>query len=153
MPSEAPEDEPMIEGLKLTFSGEELRRLLEEGIDHHRACADRWTHETTRTSEDATDEAPLLPAHICENEAERHAWRVEVLQFIRDHLEPAETYRLDHADLEAGELLPAKPEWLMQEEYEERTRVGFTLERMTKAVDRLGLRLVDWEHTTPTPNS
>ena len=38
--------------------------------------------------------------------------------------------------LEFGELLPSRPRWLEQEEYEERTRVGSTLDRATKAVDR-----------------
>lgn len=126
----------MIEGLKLTFSGEELRKLLEARIDDHRACADRWAHEKARTPEDATEDAPLLPEHMCANEAERHDWRADVLRFIRDHLEPAETYRLGAADLEIGDLLPSKPEWLEQDEDEERTRVGFALERMTKLFAR-----------------
>lgn len=127
----------MTDGLKLTFSGGELRTLLEERIADHQRCAERWTHEKSRTSEDETEDAPLLPEHICTNEAERHAWRSEVLQFIRDHIDPADVYRLSAADLEFGELLPSKPGWLEQDEYEERTRVGFTLERATKAVDRL----------------
>jgi hypothetical protein len=84
-------------------------------------CADWWAHEKTRTSEDETEDAPLLPEHMCTNEAERHAWRADVLQFIRDHLEPAETYHLCAADLEIDELLPSRPEWLTQDEYEERT--------------------------------
>ena len=127
----------MIDGLKLTFSGGELRKLFDERIDDHQQRAERWTHEKSRTSEDETEDAPLLPEHMCANEAERHTWRAEVLEFIRDHVEPAETYRLTAADLEFGELLPSKPGWLEQEEYEERTGVGFNLERAAKAVDRL----------------
>lgn len=79
-------------------------------------------------------ETPLLPKHICRNEEERHIWRGEVLAFIRDHVEAAETYRLALTDLESGELLPTAPEWVTQNEYEERTRIGFALERLTKAV-------------------
>ena len=127
----------MTDGLKLTFSGGELRTLLEERIADHQRRADRWTHEKLRTPEDETEDAPLLPDHICANEAERHAWRAEVLQFIRDHVETAETYRLSASDLEFGELLPLKPGWLEQDEYEERTGVRFLLERVTKAVDGL----------------
>jgi hypothetical protein len=144
----------MTEGLKLRFSGEELRKLLAERIDDHRARADRWAHEQSRTSEDETEDAPLLPEHICTNETERHVWRADVLQFIHDHVEPAETYRLSGADLEFGELLPPKPGWLEQHEYEERTSVGFNLERVTKAVDRLAaaserpLWSPDVEHAT-----
>jgi hypothetical protein len=107
----------MIDGLKLTFSGGELRKLFDERIDDNQQRAERWTHEKSRTSEDETEDAPLLPEHMCANEAERHTWRAEVLEFIRDHVEPAETYRLTAADLEFGELLPSKPGWLEQEEY------------------------------------
>ena len=127
----------MIEGLTLTFSGEELRTLLEQQIARHQDRADWWTSETQRTPEDQTEDAPLLPEHMCENEAERHAWRVKVLAFIRDHVEPTETYRVGAADLAFGELLPEKPGWVKQDEYEERTRVGFNLERLVKSVDGL----------------
>jgi hypothetical protein len=129
------EGRTMIDGLKLTFSGDELRRLLETQIQRHQQSADWWAGARTRTPEDQSDEAPLLPEHMCGNEAERYAWRAEVLAFIRDHLEAAETYRLGSADLEFGELLPEKPGWLQQDEYEEKTRVGFTLERLTKSLD------------------
>jgi hypothetical protein len=46
--------------------------------------------------------------------------------FARDraHIEFNETYRLGEADLGFGELLPPKPGWLEQEEYEERN-AGF----------------------------
>ena len=53
---------------------------------------------------------------------------------IRDRIESAEIYRLAEADLHFGELLPEKPGWLEQEEYEERTSVGFHLERLSKKV-------------------
>jgi hypothetical protein len=123
-----------IDGLKLTFSGGELRKLLEERIAGHQRAAERWTHEKSRTPEDETEDAPLLPEHICTNEAERHEWRAEVLQFIRDHVETGDTYQLSASDLEIGELLPSKPGWLEQDEYEERTRIGFMLERATKTL-------------------
>lgn len=129
----------MIDGLKLTISGGELRTLLEERIDAHNRRADRWKREQARTPEEATDDEPLLPDHICENEAERHEWRVEVLEFVRDHVEVGETYRLGEADLAFAELLPEKPGWLEQEDYEERTRVGFQLERLTKTASEFSM--------------
>jgi hypothetical protein len=92
----------------------------------------RWKREQARTPEEQTEDEPLLPEHICENEAERHQWRAAVLDFIRDRVEPAELYRLGEPDLDFGELLPEKPGWL--EEYEERTSVGFHLERLAKKV-------------------
>jgi hypothetical protein len=125
----------MIDGLKLTLSGEELRTLLARRADEHRQMADSWKQEASRTPEQQTEEAPLLPEHMCEYEAERHEWRAEVLDFLSEHLEPVEVYRLDEADLEFGELLPRKPGALEQEEYEERNRVGFGLERLVRRVN------------------
>lgn len=127
----------MIDGLKLAFTGEELRRLLDKRIRQHEQLADRWTREQARTADDETDDAPVLPSHMCENESERHLWRSRVLAFIRDHIEAGETYRLDSSALEFGEFLPAMPEWLTQQKYEERTAVGFGIGRLTKTVDRL----------------
>ena len=127
----------MIDGLKVTVTGEELANLLERRIESHKTSARRWQHEAARTPEEATDDEPLLPEHICENEAERHEWRAHVLSFIRDHLDINETYRLGEHDLAFGELLPDKPGWLNQEEYEERTRVGFQLERLSKVTGEM----------------
>jgi hypothetical protein len=71
---------------------------------------------------------------MCEHEAGGHEWRADVLRFIRDHIEAAEVYRLGEPDLLFGELLPAKPWAIEQEGYEERTSIGFNLERLTKNV-------------------
>jgi hypothetical protein len=125
----------VIDGLKLTMSGEELRTLIDEGVRRHERRASPWPRETLRTTDDETEHAPLRPQHICENEAERHTWRASVLTFLGDHIDGAETYRLCVADLEAGDLLPEKPGWLEQDEYEERTRIGFNLERLVKSVN------------------
>ena len=126
-----------VDGLKLTISGEELRRLLEQRRHDHEQRAERWKREQARTLEDQTDDHPLLPDHICANEAERHEWRADVLGFIRDHVESAEVYRVGEADLAFGELLPEKPGWIEQEEYEERTSVGFHLERLRRRAGTL----------------
>jgi hypothetical protein len=124
----------MINGLQLTILGGEVRRLLEQRMEDHRQRADWWKGEQARTPEEQTEDEPLLPEHICENEAERHEWRAAVLEFIRDRIESAEVYRLGEADLRFGELLPEKPGSLQQEEYEERTSVGFHLDRLSKKV-------------------
>jgi hypothetical protein len=121
-----------IEGLKLTFSGEELRTLLEERRQAHEAKAARWRHELTRGPEDQTEDKPLLPDQMCENEALEEEWQAEVLDFIRDHIEAEEVYRLGKGDLEFGDLLPEKPGWMKQAEYEERTALAFGLERIAK---------------------
>ena len=145
----------MIEGLKLTIPGEKLRMLLDERIHHHQRCADRWAHEQTRTPSDQTEDRPLLPEHICSNEEERHRWRADVLSFIRDHIEIGETYRLTQSDLNFGELLPSVPECLAQEDFEDRTRMGFALERIAKASEgfgSLGYRLLA-NHAIPHPGT
>ena len=121
-----------IQGLTLTMPGVELQDLLKHGIRNHEDRARRWKREEARTPEEETEDEPLRPTQICKNEAERHEWRADVLGFILEHIEPTETYRLGEADLAFGELLPAKPGWLEQDEYEERTAVGFQLERLVK---------------------
>ena len=128
----------MIDGLKLTFTGEELCKLLEERIASHNTSAERWRHEQTRTHESETEDEPLLPDHICEHEMERHVWRASVFEFIRDHVDAQETYRLGADDLEFGEILPSKPQWIEQEEYEERTAIGVQLEQLAKRIGGLG---------------
>jgi hypothetical protein len=125
----------VTDGLKLTISGIELRKLLDERIRNHQRRAEWWEREQARKPEEQTKDRPLLPDHIWENEADRHDWRARVLAFIHDHVDSAGVYRLGEADLEFGELLPEKPGWLEQEEYEERNRLGFHLERIAKRVD------------------
>ena len=143
----------MINGLKLTITGDELRSLLQERVNEHRVAEKRWRDELARPAPARVDLANLaddvgddeltalaeagiqFPDHMCEYEADRHEWRAEVLEFIREHLEPLEVYRLDEDDLEFGELLPSRPGAVEQQEFEERTRVGFSLERIAKRVN------------------
>lgn len=133
--SSAAEEDTMIDGLKLTMTGGELRALLDEQVRRHEERADWWTRDRSRTDDAA--ERPRLPDHISRNEAERHGWRADVLRFMRDHVEVRETYLLGAADLELGELLPPKPGWLAQDEYEERIRPAATLGDLSKTLDRM----------------
>ena len=48
--------------------------------------------------------------------------------------------------LEFGELLPPKPGWIEQQEYEERTSIGFNLERLTKEMGYLPSALASFAH-------
>lgn len=118
-----------IEGLKLSFTGDEIRAVLQQRIDSHLRHAERWDQEQARGPETNTEETPRLPDRICGYEAERHRWRVEVLTMIREHVQPSALYLLDECDLDFGELLPETPGCLEQQEYEERTAVAFNLER------------------------
>ena len=63
-------------------------RLFEERAAVMNAAPSGGKREQARTTEDQTDEEPLLPEHMCENEAERLEWRADVLELLRDHLEP-----------------------------------------------------------------
>ncbi len=126
----------MIDGLKCTMTGEEIRALLDERIQLHERRMEHWKRQEARAPGDQTEHEALFPDQICENEAEREEWRVDVLTFVRDHIVPLEIYRLGPEDLEFGELLPEKPGWMEQEEYEQRNAVGFNLERLVKEVRR-----------------
>ena len=86
-----------------------------------------------------------------EHEEQRHVWRAEVLEFIRDHIDPQETYRLSADDLEFGELLPSKPGSVEQQDYEERTAIGFHLERLVKNLGELRCRAGVAEDTWEPP--
>jgi hypothetical protein len=139
----------MIDGLKLTMTGTELRKRLEDRIQDHMRCAERWKRELTRTLADQTEDEPLLPDHMCEAQAEREEWKVEVLTFIRDHIEESETYRLAERDLVFGELLPEKPGWMEQDDFENETAMKFGFERLTKEIQRLPYRGLDFELPDP----
>src|SRR5262245_44446726 len=84
----------MIDGPKLTVTREGLQRMLEECAAEQRATAERWNRERTGTVDDQTERAPLLPNHMCDNEAERHDWRAGVLDLLREPSETGEIYRL-----------------------------------------------------------
>lgn len=142
----------MIEGLRLTMTGAEVRRLLEERATAHLRRAAHWKREAARTPEEETDEDPRMPAHICENEGERYEWRAAVMEFLRDHIEPHEVYRLGEADLEFGELLPERPSVVEQEEWDQRRGVGFQLERIAKGVSGLSFDALMMARSTEQPD-
>ena len=97
----------MIDGLKLTMTGEELRTLIEARVAEHHARAAHWQKEAAHAQ---SNEAIQVPEHICENEAALSEWRAERLTFLRDHLDPSEVYRLGETDLEFADLLREEPE-------------------------------------------
>lgn len=118
------------------MTGRELRARLEERITHHERRAQWYKAEAKREPGEEND-GLVLPEHMCEYESERHEWRAEVLAYIREHIEEAEIYRLDEADLAFGEILPEAPGSVQQEQYERETSVGFNLQRLTKEIGGL----------------
>jgi hypothetical protein len=123
----------MVDGLKLTMTGEELRERLEEGMKRHDRRA-QWYKKEAEKEGTGGEDGVILPEHICEYQQERHEWRASVLSYIRDHIEGGEVYRLGESDLAFGEILPEAPGVVQQQEYERETGVAFNLERLTKEI-------------------
>ena len=126
----------MIDGLRLTITGEELRERLAERVQDHRRRAEWYNDEKTREPDPNDEYACQLPEHMCEYEEEFHTWRAAVLAYIREHIEGGEVYRLSAADLAFGEILPVQPGMVAQVEYERVERVGHSLERIAKEMGR-----------------
>jgi len=103
--------EAVIEGLKLTLFGEEIRDRLDARIREHEERVKWWKREALRGGESPEDPA-AMPEAMCEHQVERHEWRIEVLTFIREHIQPLEYYALIEPDLQFAELLPEEPDWM-----------------------------------------
>ena len=133
----------MIDGLKVTLTGEELRARLDERVKDHEREAEWYKRRAQSRSrddhydDDDDEDEVVLPEHMCDFERELHEWRAEVLAYLRDHLDASEVYRLGEADLEFGELLPEKPGCVEQEEFERATGPQLAIERLAKEVRKL----------------
>ena len=67
----------MIEGLKLTMTGEQLRKRLAERVKQHQRLAEHYKREATREPDPNVEYDCVLPEHMCEYEQEFHGWRAE----------------------------------------------------------------------------
>ena len=96
----------MVEGLKLTLTGEQLIAKLNERIRFHTtALATQSKLLRRRTGENESSAAKRrIQREIAETEN-----RIETLAFVRDHIEIDETYRLGEYDLRFADLLPEDP--------------------------------------------
>lgn len=107
----------VIDGLKLTMTGGELRALLVDAAKARVRLADHWKKEAARAPDDRkAGGKSRLPGRICEKEAERQEWRAEMLAFLEAHVDGSATYWLGRDDLEFGDLLPEEPDWLEEAE-------------------------------------
>lgn len=102
-------DDTMIDGLKLTMSGGELRELLEARIGWHRGRALDYARELQRQDEDESVEI-RLPEHIVEHMRDEHESRADTLALIRDHLIEGELYLLGQEDLIFAEMISRREE-------------------------------------------
>lgn len=124
----------MIEGLKLTMTGEQLRKRLAERVKQHQRLVEHYKREATREPDPDAEFDCTLPEHMCEYEQELHQWRAETLAYMREHIEGGEIYRLGPADLEFGEILPEKPGSVEQEEFEQENSIRFSMKRIAKDI-------------------
>ena len=99
----------MIEGLKLTMSGVQLRTNLEGRICWHQGEIRRMAKQL-KTTNRSLEECPY-PDSVLEGEIARAERQIEVLTFIRDYILVDEVYRLGEFDLRFADLLPDEDPW------------------------------------------
>jgi hypothetical protein len=93
----------VIDGLKVTMSGEELKGKLDERIESHARQAAHWARQLEASG---SEDEVAMPARLLERQIERAHNQVETLTFLRDHIVGEETYRLGEYDLRFADLLP-----------------------------------------------
>jgi hypothetical protein len=98
----------VIEGLKLTMTGTQLRSSLTERVRWHQGEMDRMSAQLT--THRALVEAPYAD-RVLEDEISRAQRRIDVLSFIRDYIVADEVYRLGEFDLRFADLLPDDDGW------------------------------------------
>ena len=99
----------MIDGLKLTMTGVQLRSNLESRIRWHQGEIRRMSKQLKK--EDRTFEECPYPDSVLEGEIGRAERQIEVLTFIRNYIVADEVYRLGEFDLRFADLLPEDDPW------------------------------------------
>jgi hypothetical protein len=99
----------MIDGLKLTMKGSELKGRVAERIRDHRDTIQRYRKARDRKPDEQTDAEPCLPEQLCDYEIACCEYSIEKLTLILDHLNEAESYLLGRRDLKFADLLPDPP--------------------------------------------
>jgi hypothetical protein len=98
----------MIDGFKLTITGEELRAHLRERVAAYREKAD----DLRRQIKEPDAECPL-PAEMLLDEVERAEERAEEFEFMREHVVELEVYLLGGRDLQFVEYVRSDVEVLV----------------------------------------
>jgi hypothetical protein len=98
----------VIEGLKLTMTGVQLRTTIEGRIRWHQSEVRRMSKQLKNPH---ADDESSYPQQMLENEMTRAERQVELLTFIRDYVVPDEVYRLGEFDLRFADLLPEEDPW------------------------------------------
>lgn len=92
----------MIEGLKVTVKGAELRELCLKRSEHHRQRAKVYADQ--KASMDAAEIEGMNysngdPKRVLQDRLEQHENEASELQFMADHLNLSEDYLLGREDL------------------------------------------------------
>ena len=99
----------MIDGLKLTMTGAELRTKLDERIAWHARELRRHPQHLKDSSSNAAGVA--WPERVLQGEIATSEKQIEVLTLIRDYIIADEVYRLGEFDLRFADLLPEDDGW------------------------------------------
>lgn len=95
----------MIEGLRVTITGSEMRSLALKRVEHHRARASFYEAQLKAipTLDDDSDSAPQRgskgPLDGIKDKITEHTCEADELQFMADHFPQDEQYVLDRNDL------------------------------------------------------
>ena len=100
----------VIDGLKLTMTGEQLIEKLNERIEDYEGNI-RYYERIAGAPATGADDDSQLPAHQIEHEIARSRRQLVALSFIRDYIVRGEVYLLGEFDLRFADLLP-DDDWL-----------------------------------------
>lgn len=93
----------MIEGLKVTVSGEELSQLCTRWAEHHHERAKIYADQIKSMEEAKIESAVNMtngdPIAALKSQEERHVAEASEMEFIAKHLVRTESYLLDNSDL------------------------------------------------------
>jgi hypothetical protein len=98
----------MIEGLKLDFSGEELREHLSKKCLHHKERADFYQKQADALVAGNAETMQYTggdPVKALRDKAITHQQRCDMFKLLHDHTSAGETYRLEDKDLTRLELI------------------------------------------------
>jgi hypothetical protein len=98
----------VIDGLKLTMTGQQLRGNLDQRICWHQTEMDRMSEQFA--SHRALVEGPYAD-RLLEDDISRAQRRIAALTFIRDYIVADEVYQLGEFDLRFADLLPDDDVW------------------------------------------
>lgn len=92
----------MIEGLKVTITGAELRELCLKRSDHHLQRVEAYAAQEASMSQNQIEGMSYSggdPKKVLTEKRKQHEWEASELQFIATHLDPSEKYLLEGEDL------------------------------------------------------